>query len=180
MAFAGGAQFVQYRKKDFDRRKDLQNLHRLADLAGSIGRTLIINDDISLALEVGAQGVHLGKEDGSPQKARLLLGPDAVIGATVHSLEELDAIREMPVDYIGVGPVFGTRSKNTSLPDLGLQHLVTICAASPFPVVGIGSIDANNVHQVIQAGAHGVAVLSAFCLAPDPEKFVQDFLHILA
>jgi len=180
MAFAGGAQFVQYRNKDFDPTRDLGSLRKLAQLAEDLERTLIINDDVSLAIEVGAQGVHLGKGDGSPAEARKLLGSQAVIGATVHSMEELDALRGMQIDYIGVGPVFGTRSKETGLPDLGLQHLAVICDASPFPVIGIGSIKADNVSQVIQIGATGVAVLSAFCLAPDPKKFVQNFLNILA
>lgn len=180
MAFAGGAQFVQYRNKDFVPARDLESLRQLAMLAGKLERTLIVNDDISLAVEVGAQGVHLGRGDGSPEEARQKLGPQAVVGATVHSLEELHALRGMQIDYIGVGPVFGTQSKQTGLPDLGLQYLAKICEASPFPVVGIGSIHANNALQVTQAGASGVAVLSAFCLAPDPIKFVQDFLDILA
>lgn len=180
MAFAGGAQVVQYRNKSFDRRKDLEPLANLAMTARMMDRILIINDDVDLALEVGAQGVHLGIEDGSPQKARKLMGPKAVIGATVHNFKELDALQGMHIDYIGVGPVYGTRSKSTGLPDLGLDNLRAICQASTFPVIGIGGITAQNALPVLEAGAKGVAILSAFCKAPEPKRFVKDLLQILS
>lgn len=178
-AFAGGAQYVQYRNKGFNRTRDLPPLKQLAVMARKLGRILIVNDDVDLALEVGAGGVHLGIEDGSPQKARERMGPEAVIGATVHNFDELEALRGVNIDYIGVGPVYGTRSKVTGLPDLGLNKLRDICAASPFPVVGIGGITAENALPVYQAGASGIAVLSAFCKAPEPRQFVKDILQIL-
>ena len=179
LAFAGGATYVQYRNKAFDRSRDLEDLMKIALVAKRLGRILIVNDDAALALEVGAQGVHLGIEDGSPAKARALLGPEAVIGATVHNHEELDALRGQNIDYIGVGPVYGTRSKDTGLPDLGLENLRSLCEASPFPVVGIGGITPENALPVYRAGGSGIAILSAFCKAPNPKKFVQDLLPIL-
>ncbi len=178
-AYAGGASAVQYRNKNFDRSKDLKQLESLAFSARKMGRHLIINDDMELALEVGASGVHLGIEDGSPKKARELLGPDAVIGATVHNFDELAALMGLNIDYIGVGPVYGTQSKETGLPDLGLENLRAICEASPFPVIGIGGINPENILPVFEAGANGVAILSAFCKAPDPRQFVKDILKIL-
>lgn len=180
MAFAGGARFVQYRNKGFDRSNDLAPLANLAMMARMMGRILIINDDVDLALEVGAQGVHLGIEDGSPQKARELMGPQAIIGATVHNFNELEALEGMHIDYIGVGPVYGTRSKSTGLPDLGLDNLRAICQASTFPVIGIGGITAQNALPVLEAGAQGVAILSAFCKAPEPKQFVKDILQIFS
>lgn len=179
-AFAGGAPVVQYRKKDFELEKDLAELKAIADLARDLDRILIVNDNPQLALQVGAGGVHLGQDDGSPEAARNLLGVDAVIGATVHDLAELKVLRNSPIDYIGVGPVFGTQSKRLDLPELGLQNLSLICEASPFPVVGIGSIVLENVVQVIKAGATGVAVISAICKSTNPKEVVQEFLQRLA
>lgn len=180
MAFRAGIRHVQYRNKDFDRTRDLAELRAIASLAARSGRVLIVNDDPDLAHEVGAQGVHLGKDDGSPLAARALLGTSATIGATVHSLSELEALRGMPIDYIGVGPVFGTGSKDTGLPDLGLSGLSRICKASPFPVVAIGSVDMDNAALVAGAGAKGAAILSAFCCAPDPFAFATQLIGTLA
>lgn len=178
-SWEAGAQVVQYRHKAFDPSRDLTELREMARLAESLGKVLVVNDRPDLALQVGAQGVHLGKDDGSPWQARELLGPGAVIGATVHDLDELEALRGAPIDYIGVGPVFGTRSKSTGLPDLGLQRLESICRASPFPVIGIGSIHPDNALQVLQAGARGVAVLSAVCQSTNPEAVVTSLLEQL-
>ncbi|HHG84637.1 MAG TPA: thiamine phosphate synthase, partial [Bacteroidetes bacterium] len=118
MAFAAGAVAVQYRNKSFDAGQDLEELRAIATLAQLEKKVLIINDDTELAFQVGAQGVHLGQEDGAIASARALLGPDAIIGATVHNLVELSALRGTSIDYIGLGPVYGTTSKVTGLPDL--------------------------------------------------------------
>ncbi len=180
LAYEGGAPVVQYRNKHFVRRNDLEPLQNLAFTARKLGRTLIINDDVDLALEVGASGVHLGVEDCSPQKARELMGPDAVIGATVHNIDELAALQGLAIDYIGVGPVYGTRSKSIGLPDLGLENLKAICKASSFPVIAIGGITSENVLPILRVGAQGVAVLSAFCKSPEPSQFVKNILQILS
>ena len=177
LAFRAGIPFVQYRNKDFLPERDLEELRKLAGVAKETGRVLIVNDDADLAAEVGAGGVHLGVGDGSPAAARARLGPAATIGATVHNFDELHALRDMPIDYIGVGPVFGTRSKDTGLPDLGLEGLRAICEASPFPVVAIGSVDARNLADVAAAGAKGAAILSAFCLADDPGAYAAQLFE---
>lgn len=170
MAWKSGAVAVQYRNKSYDAAKDFGELEAMAQLARDTGKVLIVNDDAQLAFQVGAQGVHLGKEDGDPEAARALLGPEAIIGATVHDFEELEAVRNAPIDYVGIGPVFGTTSKDTGLPKLGLDGLAALCAASPFPVIAIGSIGVENMQAVRKAGAYGAAVISAFCKAENPEK----------
>jgi thiamine-phosphate pyrophosphorylase len=144
-----------------------------------MGRLLIVNDNAELALQIGVRGVHLGREDGSIERARALLGSEAVIGATVHNLAELEALRGQSVDYIGVGPVFGTRSKETGLPDLGLEGLRELCGHSPWPVIGIGGIDLEGLRKVKQAGAYGCAIISAFCKAENPETSARQMLNIL-
>lgn len=176
MAWGAGACALQYRQKNFDRARDLPALQTLARIATLEGHCLIINDSVDLAFELQAQGVHLGQGDDDPYMAGQRLGAHAFIGATVHSHAELHALAGASIHYIGVGPVFGTRSKATGLPDLGLQGLAALCAASPWPVIAIGGISLDTVEEVLATGAHGVAVISAFCLAPNPRDIAAAFM----
>lgn len=179
MAFAAGHVAVQYRNKDFQPARDLAELQAIADLARSLGRLLLINDDPRLALQVGAGGVHLGREDGSVAAARALLGPDACIGATVHDPRELADLRGQGADYYGIGPVFGTNSKDTGLPPLGLDGLAALVRLADRPVIAIGSIDLARIPSVMASGAHGIAVISAYCMADDPAAAALDLLRAL-
>jgi thiamine-phosphate pyrophosphorylase len=179
LAWTAGSCAVQYRQKAFSNAVDLPELKTLVAIAHERGQCLVINDRVDLAFDLGAAGVHLGQGDGDPRAAAQLLGPQAIVGATVHSLAELDALAGAPIHYIGVGPVFGTSSKATGLPDLGLDGLAAICAASPWPVIAIGGITLAHVAEVLAAGAHGVAVISAFCLASDPQSIARGFLEKL-
>ena len=179
MAWTAGPCAVQYRQKQWLRDRDFSELARLADAARTGQHCLIINDRADLAFELRVQGVHLGQGDGDPAAAATLLGPQAIIGATVHSMAELEALNGLAIHYIGVGPVYGTRSKDTGLPDLGLGGLAEIAAASPWPVIAIGGIEERQVPEVIAAGAHGVAILSAFCLATEPTDVAKRFLKML-
>jgi thiamine-phosphate pyrophosphorylase len=125
----------------------------------SLGATFIVNDDVDAALELGADGVHLGQSDGGALRARrrgLLLGRSAT------SFDEAVAAE---ADYLGVGPIWATPSKGDAAPPLGLEELARICAAIGTPVVAIGGIDASNAAACIEAGAAGVAVIRA---ANDP------------
>jgi thiamine-phosphate pyrophosphorylase len=103
-----------------------------------------------------------------------------LVGATVHNQEELEALKGQRIDYIGVGPVFGTSSKDTGLPPLGLDGLARLCQLSDWPVIAIGSIGLEDVGRLKAAGAHGVAVISAFCLAEKPIAVAKAFLEKLA
>lgn len=179
MAWEAGNVAVQYRNKSFIPAIDLHEAKMLTQLAKLQHKCLLINDRVSLAYELQAQGVHLGQGDGSPTHAANLLGKNAIVGATVHNLAELEALKGMPISYIGVGPVFGTRSKTTGLPDLGIEGLAEICAASSWPVIAIGSIQLQDVAAIRAAGAYGVAVISAFCLAQNPISVARSFLEKL-
>lgn len=179
MALAGGADVVQYRHKGYQPHLHEPELLQIAQLARKPGQYWIVNDHPELALRIGADGVHVGREDMSPQLARELLGPNALIGATVHTLAELAALQGQNIDYIGVGPVFGTQSKDTGLPPLGLNSLSEICAQSSWPVIAIGAITRQNAREVIAAGAAGIAVLSDICCAENPQKAVEEFRTIL-
>jgi thiamine-phosphate pyrophosphorylase len=176
MAWAAGKCVVQYRNKQFSADQHLAEAQAIADLARETGNWLIVNDNVTLARGLNVQGIHLGQGDCDPRDAAELLGPGVCIGATVHSHTELDALRGAPIHYIGVGPVYGTQSKATGLPNLGLDGLAAICAASPWPVIAIGSIGLAQVDEVMAAGAHGIAVISAFCLSPNPQNVAAAFL----
>lgn len=172
-AAEAGADVVQYREKNYRSALHKAELARIAqDLSGSSTR-LVINDYLALAVAFGV-GVHVGQSDASPAAAVAALAPETLVGATVHNLEELEALAKVTLGYIGVGPVFGTASKNTGLPPLGLAGLASIAAMSPFPVIAIGGVTAANVNEVIAAGAYGVAVLGAFCLADNPRAAAEE------
>jgi thiamine-phosphate pyrophosphorylase len=181
MALEGGADVIQYRHKGFQIASHENDMARILALKARYNFHFLLNDFAEEAALLGLDGCHVGKEDTPPGQARQYFEKsgrsDAVIGATVHSLEELEAIKNEAIDYIGVGPVFGTQSKETGLPALGLEKLAEICRYSPFPVIGIGNITPASVPALLQAGVHGVAVLGAVCLAPDPKEAVRSFAH---
>ncbi len=181
MAAAEGVDVVQYRDKH------LAPAAQVAQVQAALQRIppgsptrLVVNDHLSVALAAGAHGVHVGQGDDAPDQALLQLPPGSLVGATVHNEEELAAVLQLPLSYIGVGPVFGTTSKNTGLPPLGIVGLRHLCNLSPFPVIAIGSITAARISQVMDAGAHGVAILSDYCLAPHPQAAAAAFLRALA
>lgn len=178
-AAAGGADVVQLRDKRPLATADLLALAAAASRAVGGDARLIVNDRVDVALAVGAAGVHLGAEDLPPAVARRILGPEALIGATANSLQRaLDRARE-PVDYLGVGPVYGTASKARPAPTLGVEGLAAVCAAVSLPVVAIGSILPERVAEVIAAGAHGIAVLSGVAWDPDPAEACARYVAAL-
>jgi thiamine-phosphate pyrophosphorylase len=136
---------------------------------------LIIDDRVEVARDVDAFGVHLGRNDMPVHEARRGLGPIACIGGTANSLEEARALLDAPLDYLGVGPVYGTTSKANPAPVLGVDTLRAIAAESPVPVIAIGGIRPENVAGVLAAGAHGVAVLSGIVCAGDPALATAEY-----
>ena len=176
-AAAGGADVIQYREKRQVSTKEMMRVAALMSLACQDFDTLMLIDDrVDVAAAVGATAVHLGREDLPPHVARQMLGPDAIIGGTVNSVEEAVKVARQPVDYLGVGPVFGTTSKgDRAAPMLGLDSFSEICQAVDKPVIGIGSITVDRVGDVLAAGAHGVAVLSAVVCQDDPQATCRAF-----
>lgn len=181
-AFSVGSPEVvlQYREKAYAPERHHDELCRIAELARRHGNTLLINDYVDLAAELGC-GAHIGKNDLPPQQARALLGPDAIIGLTVHTDEELEAANTSDlIDYVGIGPVFGTTTKYTTHPPLQLEGLKHMCQRSRHRVIAIGNITAQTLPQVLEQGAYGVAVLSAWINAPKPAKAVGELLACFA
>ncbi len=181
-AAAGGADIIQYREKRPISTREMIRVARLMSLAcQDRGASLLIDDRVDVTAAVGATAVHLGREDLPPDVARQILGPDAIIGGTANSVEEAVRVAKQPVDYLGVGPVFGTTSKGSrAAPMLGLERFAEICAAIDKPVIGIGSITVDRVGEVLAVGAYGVAVLSAVVCQQDPQESCRAFANEIA
>jgi thiamine-phosphate pyrophosphorylase len=159
---AGGAGIVQLREKIASPR----GFFTAASAAGAISRAndvlLIINDRVDIALAIGAPGVHLGQDDLPPEQARAILGQDAIIGFSTHTLEQARAACRLPVDYIAVGPIFPTRTKENPYNVVGLMGLMEIRnEVGGMPLVAIGGIDEHNMLSVFDAGADSVAIIGA-------------------
>jgi thiamine-phosphate pyrophosphorylase len=171
-AVRGGATCVQLREKQLDTRPFVERARALKALLAPLGVPLIINDRLDVALAAGADGVHVGQSDLPPEDVRRLM-PHALIGMSVENPEQVRAAADMPVDYLGVSPVFSTPSKQDTAPALGLEGLRAMRALTDLPLIAIGGIDLNNAAQVLAAGADGLAVVRALCAAPDPVAAAQ-------
>jgi len=179
MAAEAGADVVQLRdKRDVSVDERISVARAIRDRLPA-GVTFLVNDHVGVAQRAGAQGVHVGAQDMPVREARRLLGPAACIGGTANDLDEARTRWTEPLDYIGVGPVFGTTSKAQPAPVLGLDALAQIVASSPVPVIAIGGIRPEDVEAVLQSGAHGIAVLSGVVCAPDPRAAVRRYRHAL-
>lgn len=179
----GGARFLQIRAKRASGRELLalvdSILEALATRGASGGTLVVVNDRADVARIAGASGVHVGQEDLSPAEVRRVLGGPAVVGLSTHTPEHIRASLEDPVDYIAIGPVFGTRTKDTGYTAVGLPR-VTEAAATGRPVVAIGGITLETCARVLAAGAASVAVISDLLTGGDPERRVGAFADALA
>jgi thiamine-phosphate pyrophosphorylase len=169
-AIAGGVTAVQLRAKDLNTSDFLDLARRLLQTLRGSGVPLIINDRTEIALACGAAGVHLGQGDLSPDTARNLLGHSRIIGVSVNTLGEAREAERLGADYVGLGPAYATTTKRTDLPTLGPDGIRRIKSKIGIPVIAIGGISAGNAAEVMQAGADGVAVVSAILGAPDVRK----------
>jgi thiamine-phosphate pyrophosphorylase len=156
--FAGGARLVQVRNKKAGAREFLSQVERILSFAPPDGR-VVVNDRVDVALLAGAAGVHLGQTDLPPAAARQILGPGRIIGFSTHNLEQAVEADSLPVDYIAVGPVFETSTKDNPDPVVGVEQLAIICRAVKKPVVAIGGITLDNAKAALSAGATSVAVI---------------------
>ena len=166
-ALEGGADAIQYREKRAADSATSGLLDTLRRLTAQYGARLIINDDVALAKLHGV-GVHLGITDEDPCRARKVLGLSVCIGWTVHDQDEARRSRDLPIDYVGVGPVFGSTTKPSAGAPLGLAGLSAIAEIVRVPVVAIGNIRLESVTAVLDAGAQGIAVGAAVSAATDP------------
>ena len=174
-AVGAGIKAVQLREKDLPGR----DLFFLAESLRKVteGARLLINDRSDIAAAVGADGVHLTQNSISPGYARKLLGPDSLIGQSTHSVEEARIAQEEGADFITLGPVFPTPSKLKYGPPLGPEAIVAVREKVEIPVLAIGGIKPNNIKEVLEAGADGVALISAIMSAEDIEGAVFSLLR---
>ncbi len=172
----GGATLIQYRNKTGSGRQMLSDARELRRALGSEVR-LIMNDRADLCLAAGFDGVHVGQEDLSPEGARGVVGDRLWVGVSTHSVEQVIEADQTSADYIAIGPVFATASKQDPDPVVGLEGIRAARAATRKPLVAIGGITRVNCASVIQAGADSVSVISD--LVHDPAKSVAAFLRVL-
>lgn len=174
-AVRGGVTIVQLRDKQATDGEMIDQARRLkAALAGS-GVPLIINDRLAVAVESGAEGLHLGQDDGDVAAARATLGETAILGLSVQNHRQLARLDPAALNYLGLGPVFATSTKRDHAEPLGFEGLATLVAASPLPAVAIGGLEAQHAKQVRATGAQGPAVVSAICGQADPEAAARAF-----
>lgn len=178
---AGGATLIQIRAKTLASGPLLGLCDAVVAAAAAAGARVVVNDRVDLARLSGAAGVHVGQDDLPPADARTLLGPGAIIGYSTHSVAQIaQALRE-PVSYIAVGPVFGTRTKDTGYDAVGLDLVrAARAAAGETPVVAIGGITLATAASVLAAGATSVAVISDLLAGGDPAARVASYNRLLA
>lgn len=167
-ALRGGADIVQIREKELGRREIERSAATVRRLCNNYSALFIINDDPELAHSVDADGVHVGQDDVAVNEARALLGPDAIIGLSTHSEEQIRASATQPIDHISVGPIWETPTKE-GRPAVGLDLIRFAAREAPHPFFAIGGIDLENVTQVVTAGADRLCVVRALRDANDPE-----------
>ena len=166
-ALSGGADIVQLREKQLGRaaiERAADTFRRVCDTYSAL---FIVNDDPDLARACDADGVHVGQDDGSAAEARELLGPDAIVGLSTHSREQIDASAAAPVDHISVGPIWETPTK-AGRPAVGLELISAAAEQAPHPFFAIGGIDTGNASEVLRAGARRLCVVRAIRDAADP------------
>ena len=165
---AGGATFIQLREKRMSARTFYEAAKQALEIGRELGAKILINDRVDICLALEADGVHLGQEDIHPVEARRLLGERALIGYSTHNLKQaLEAIA-FPIDYLAIGPIFSTTSKNRPDPIVGIEGLQRIKAATgDIPLVAIGGISPSLAPSVLHAGADCVAMISALLVPSD-------------
>lgn len=179
LAIAGGAGVIQFRQKQGSTRQMIETARHMLAICRRHKAKLIINDRLDVALAAEADGVHLGQDDFPLAQAREILGPDKIIGGSASSVEEAALCRAGGVDYIGLGPVYPTTSKADAGPAGGLDLLRRVSREFGLPVIAIGGVNAARAAEVMGAGAHGMAVISAVCCQPDPREAAAELLRAM-
>jgi len=168
-AVKGGVTMVQLREKECSTRDFIELAIRLKQKLAPYNVPLIINDRADVALAANADGLHIGQSDMQCNMARQLLGADKIIGLSVENMEQVYESNNMDVDYIGISPVFSTATKTDTAPPFGLEGIRDVMAICNHPAVAIGGINLTNIREIMAAGAHGIAVVSAICSAESPK-----------
>ena len=156
----GGVTFLQLREKDLDDEHFYQEAVRLQEMAREYGVPFVVNDNVDIAVRMNADGVHVGQSDMEAGDVRALIGPDKILGVSAQTVEQAVLAEKRGADYLGVGAVFPTGSKDDA-EEVSYETLKAICEAVSIPVVAIGGITINNTHELAGSGICGIAVISA-------------------
>lgn len=165
-AIIGGATFIQLREKNLGYEAFKYQAIEIKRLCNEFNVPFVINDNVMLAKEINADGVHVGQDDMRASDVRNIIGHDKILGVSVRTPEEAVIAEKNGANYLGAGAVFHTGSKNDAV-DITHEALREICSAVKIPVVAIGGINANNIHELSGSGIKGVAVISAIFAAED-------------
>ncbi len=176
-SLTGGIKAVQLREKDLDDRELFTIAKRLKTLTRRSGATFIINDRVDIALAVDADGLHLGQESISPKDARKHFGENKLIGVSAHSLDEAVRAEDEGADFTTIGPIYDTPSKKRYGKPIGLNELERVTGKLKIPAFAIGGIKKEKVRDIINAGAHGIALISAIFKTKNPEKAAKEILQ---
>lgn len=172
-----GATFLQIREKDLDAVRFEAEAAKLKDLCARYKVPYVVNDSVEIALDIDADGVHVGQSDIKGRDIRSIIGRDKILGISAGSVEEAIAAENAGADYIGVGAVFGTSTKKNAR-NLTVEKLKEISSAVSIPVVAIGGINGKNLMELCGSGVDGVAVVSAIFAAEDPGKAAAELLAL--
>lgn len=175
-AILGGCSVVQLREKECDTKDFFQLAKGIKQVTDKYNIPLIINDRIDIMLAVDAAGVHLGQEDMPVKEARRIVGENKIIGVSAHNLEEAQKAWEEGADYLGVGAIFGTKTKKNTV-DTSIETLKEICHTVKIPVVAIGGIGLSNIYQLNGSGISGVAVVSAIMAAENVKEVAAELVR---
>jgi len=175
-AVSAGVEAVQYRHKNASSKEMYEEARKLRGLCQNTA--FLVNDRVDIALSVEADGVHLGQDDIPYALARKLLGKKKIIGLTVHTLKEAQEAQRLGADYLGVSPIFGTRTKSDAGKPAGLELIRKIRKAVRIPIIAIGGINLKNAGAVVQAGADGLCAISAVITQPDVKKEIIGFQQL--
>jgi thiamine-phosphate pyrophosphorylase len=183
-ACAAGARWIQLRIKNESQETILTTALAVKEICTHFNAVFILNDHLNVALKVDADGVHLGKEDSSPLEARKLLGADKIIGGTSNTLEDIEVLVAAGVDYIGLGPLRFTRTKEKLSPTLGLsgyQSILHHCRNKNIhtPIIAIGGIVQEDILPLLDTGVYGIAVSSVITASKDKSKTIASFYTTL-
>lgn len=176
-ALKGGATFIQLREKKLDKEDFLKEAIEIQALCRQYHVPFVINDDVDIALQMDADGVHVGQSDMEAGDVRAQLGPDKIIGVSAQTVEQAMLAEQRGADYLGVGAVFPTGSKDDA-DDVSHDTLQAICEAVQIPVIAIGGISKNNVLQLKGRGICGIAVISAIFAQPDIQAATEELKNL--
>ena len=178
LAIAGGATIVQLREKNKSKEALKELALEIKSVCNRYKVPFIVNDDVELAKEIDADGVHVGQNDASVKSARQILGADKIVGATAKTIEQAQIAQEQGADYLGSGAVFGSTTKKDALP-MTMELLNEICHSVQIPVVAIGGIDATNIGQLKGTDIAGAAVVSGIFAHPDIKEAARKLYMLL-